>query len=70
MTDKEATNLFLFGGGCYYRDSHVRYAVIGQNELLNAYTLQEENGTRVISNVRAKDMHHLQFRRDRDDELG
>ena len=61
MTDKEATNLFLFGGGCYYRDSHVRYAVIGQNELLGTYTLQEESGTRVISNVRAKDIHHLQL---------
>lgn len=57
MTDKEATNLFLFGGGCYYRDSHVRYAVIGQNKLLNAYTLQEENGARVISDVSADELH-------------
>lgn len=63
MTDKEATNLFLFGGGCYYQDSHVRYAVIGQNDLLGTYTLQEESGTRVISNVRAKDIHHLLFGR-------
>lgn len=63
MTDKEATNLFLFGGGCYYQDSHVRYVVIGQNDLLGTYTLQEESGPRAISNVRAKDIHHLLFGR-------
>lgn len=57
MTDKEATRLFLFGGGCYYRDGTTRCAVVGKNDLLGTYTLVEENGTQTLSDVYARDLH-------------
>lgn len=51
MTDKEMTNLFLFGGHCTYYGQSVN--VVGKNELTGTYTLQVQNNTHIIPDVRA-----------------
>lgn len=53
MIDKEMTNLFLFGGRCLYHGQYVN--VVGKNEILDTYTVQAQNGTHTIPDVRAAD---------------
>lgn len=49
MTNKQLTNLFLFGGRCLYHGQYVN--VIGKNDLTNTFTLQVQNNTKVIPDV-------------------
>lgn len=49
MTDKQLTQLLLFGGRCMYRGQYVN--VIGKNDLTNTFTLQVQNNTKAIPDV-------------------
>jgi hypothetical protein len=49
MTNKQLTQLFLFGGRCMYHGQYVN--VVGKNDLTNTFTLQVQNNTKVIPDV-------------------